>query len=80
MNSLIARRQAIINADGRKLPRKWGNVNGDIRPVAAKAGKRPQVGRESRMFLSQFTPHVELRGKAKTERNWFNDPREVFIG
>lgn len=61
-------------------PRALGNFNGNIIPVAKRAGKRPQVGRNGRIYLAQFTPHTELRGKARTERNWFNDPREVFVG
>jgi hypothetical protein len=80
MNSLIKRRQTIIDADEIKRPRAWGNFGGTPVPVAKRAGKRPQVGREGRLYLSMYTPHVELRGKAKTERYWLNNPRQVFIG
>lgn len=77
---LIEKRQAIIDADEIKRPRSLGNFGGQVLPVAKRAGKRPQIGRNGRIFLAQFTPYIELRGKARTERNWFNDPREVFVG
>lgn len=80
MNALVKRRQAIIDAEEIKRPRAWGNFGGTPMPVAKRAGKRPQVGREGRLFLSMYTPDKELRGKARTERQWLNDPREVFIG
>lgn len=41
---------------------------------------RYQQSRNDRLKIALYTPDKEIRGKARTERQWFNDPRDVFIG
>lgn len=75
-----AKRAAKVMAEARPVQcRALSHFGNEVRPVAKKAGKRPQVGREGRHYLFAFTPNGD-GGRAKAERFWLNDPREVFRG
>jgi hypothetical protein len=58
---------------------EWNGTGIKISPPRSRRN-RFQESRNDRLRRLTYTPDKNIRGKARVERQWFNDPKMVFVG